>query len=190
MAALSVCLGWPCLSDSECFEKEANLAPVAGSTAPNLMHLCKKRLAQARSEAHLAPLRKHNSVTMLWQCVGIWESLSGACLVSFIAVVRAYDTWSFGDFKGSEIPLAKLSAAKLSPGETPPPTVSIAEAASLKSPITHCHKANLQLSCVSLAPNTCLEIDHLPLGLSNALHGHSLSCGTSHCWTMQPAPII
>ena len=36
---------------------------------------------------------------MLWRCVAMLDSLSGACLV----VLWQYGTWSFGDFKGGEI---------------------------------------------------------------------------------------
>ena len=43
------------------------------------MKLRKKQLAQACLYARLAPLGKHNSGTMLWQCVAILDSLS-ACL--------------------------------------------------------------------------------------------------------------
>ena len=86
----------------------------ARQISPDFMHLRKKRLAEARSYA--APLRKHNSVTRLWRCVGIWESLSGGCLVSSIAVVRVYGAWSFGYFKGGEI-----IRGEIVPGRNPLP---------------------------------------------------------------------
>ena len=59
-------------------------------------------------------------VTMLWQCVAILESLSYACFVCVMAVISAYGTSSFGDFKWRNFLRAKLSLAKLSPGEILP----------------------------------------------------------------------
>ena len=54
-----------------------------------------KRLPQACSWVRLAPLKECSSVTMLWQCVSIFESLSFACFFCFSLVFIIFIVMSY-----------------------------------------------------------------------------------------------
>ena len=72
------------------------------------------QVAFPMGQARLA-LRKHNSVTLLWQFCGFF--LVHVLCVLLQSFRHTFGILSLGDFKGGNFPLAKLYPAKLSLGE-------------------------------------------------------------------------